>query len=464
MRKPVSLLLLLGCAAFAETATERRAAYPEVYAKTELARAAPPEFAAHGLLRILDAEAIPAADWRLQLAQEVLELAAAARHPMKRRLAPGIPAVDNRAALWNTAYRHGLDGLALSMRAIEHIRRLDPDAARKAFQQLPRPAPGQTTCADPLVDDASAWFEMAIRLQLDPLPMLQSIRTQGEIAPAIDLIFAAGVQDLHAGALAQKLRELPAEGRAFSSAVFVAPRKLKHLYMVLESQQRPAAALGDGWRAWMQANLEAQACQESRGAGPQEQARHEAFALFNETIPPPLSAELLKPAGIAEATNLEPFSETEATREQTRLFKQLLFGSQSRGLSAAEKNTPEWREQMQKFIQSIEARTRSGDESSIEYFYRQSQLWAGVLMAAPAGPGRDRAMQQYIAFLLLHAPEMDPLIWYSQLEAMAEISRSLHGEEFAKTLRALHLTAHPVLRLYAELESAYPLPPGAKVN
>jgi hypothetical protein len=464
----VLIVLTLALALSAQDKERRRNAYPQVFALTELARSAPPEFAARGLLQILDADAVPTREWQMEIARDALTLAAAARHPVKKRLAPGITALDNRAMLWNVAYAQGLDALSLSLRTIDHIRLLDPEAAKKIFAQLPRPALGQTTCKDPLLDDPSAWYNIAGRLQADPLPMIQSIQTHAELAPAIDLIFqrrnTPEELDTLAGALGQKLRELPASDRPFNAALYETPRKLQHLYKVLMSQQRPVAALADGWRGWMQSGLESPACEETRVAGSQEQARHEAFDLFNQTFEPAISADLLKPTGIAEPTNLEPFAQTESTREQTKLFRQLLFGNQSRGLAPAEKETPEWREQMQKYIQSIEGRTRSAEESDTEFFYRQSQLWAGVLMAAPAGPTRDRALQQYIAFLLISAPHTDPIIWFSQLESMAELTRSLHGDEFAKTLKALHLTGHPVLQLYAELEAAYPTRPTARAN
>lgn len=446
----------------------RRTAHPNIYTLTELARTAPPEFAARGFLQLLDANALPGNDWQLDIAHEALTLAASARHPLRKRLAPGINALDNKAMLWNVAYSQGLDSLSLALRAIGHIRRLDPEAAKKAFAQLPRPAPAQATCKDPLIDDISAWFNTAARLQIDPLPLIQSIQTHAEIAPAVDFVFqrrnSPEELDTYAGAIGQKLRELPANDRPFNAALFETPRKLKHLHSVLTAQQRPTAALADGWRAWMQAGLEAPACQESRQTGPQRQARLDALDLFNQTLEPALSADLLKPTGAPDPTNLEPFADTETTREQSRLFRQLLFGNFSRALSQSEKDTPEWREQMQKYIQSIEARTRSAEESGIEFFYRQSQLWAGVLMAAPAGPIRDRALEHYVTFLLFNAPHVDPLIWFSQAGSMSELTRSLHGGEFSKILKALHLTAHPVLQLYAELEDAYPTRPNAIAN
>ena len=462
------LAAILAVSLPAQINDQRRAAHPKIYAFTALARAAPPEFAARGLLQLLDSSAIPTRDWQLDIAQEVLSLAASARHPLRKRLAPGITALDNRAMLWNVAYNQGLDSLSLALRAIDHIRRLDPQAAIKAFAQLPRPAAAQASCNDPLLDDISAWFNAAARLQIDPLPLIQSIQTHAEIAPAIDLIFqrrnSPEELDTYSGAIGQKLRELPANDRPFNAALFETPRKLKHLHTVLTAQQRPTAALADGWRAWMQSGLEAPACHESRQTGPQQQARQDAFDLFNQTLEPVLSPGLLKPTGAPDPTNLEPFADTESIREQTKLFKQLLFGNFSRALSQSEKDTPEWREKMQKYIQSIEARTRSAEESGVEFFYRQSQLWAGVLMAASDGSIRDRALQQYISFLLFNAPHTDPLIWFSQVASMSELIRSLHGNEFSKTLEALHLTAHPVLQLYAELENAYPTRPTAMVD
>jgi len=460
--------LLLCAVSFPLLADARRDAHPAIFALTDLARSAPPEFAARGLLHLLDVNAIPTPAWQLDLANEALTLAAAARHPLPKRLAPGIAAVDNRAMLWNVAYAEGLDGLTLSLRAVDHIRRHDPAAARQAFAKIPQPAPAQATCKDPLLDDSSAWYRAAATLAADPLPIIQSIRTHAELAPAVDLIFQAQRSpeqlDTLAGALGQALRNLPPSDRAFNAALFDTPAKLKHLYNVLIAAQRPVAPLADGWRAWMTTGLEAPACTETRDPGPQLQARADAVELFNATLDTPLPSELLKPTGQAEAADLGPFADNQDTRDQAALFKQLLFGSGSRALSPAEKDTPAWREQFQKYIQSIDSRTRSSSESDIEFFYRQSQLWSGVLMAAPAGPSRDRALAQYIAFLLANAPHIDPLLWFSQLEAMAEISRSHHGAGYSGVLKALHLTGHPVLQLYAELEAAYPAVPRIKVQ
>jgi hypothetical protein len=209
----------------------------------------------------------------------------------------------------------------------------------------------------------------------------------------------------------------------------------------------------------MVAGLQAPACDESRVAGPTEKARLDAFQLFQDTLQPGLPAELLKPGGAPEPTQFQPFATSSATQEQAARFRQLLFGPHSRALSAKEKDTPEWREQMQSFLQAIEARTRSADESDVEFFYRQSQLWTAALMAASPGPTRETALQRYVAFLLAHSAHIDPVLWFSQVQSLVSTARSLHGDDLPRTLNALHLTAHPVLRLVAELESAYPSRP-----
>lgn len=463
--------LLLWCSllpALAAGDSARRAAHPDIYALIELARSAPPEFAAQGLLRLLDVHAIPSTDWQRDIAQEALQLARSARHAVPRQLAPGFTLPDSRATLWHSAHRAGLDSLTLSVRALDHLRRLRPEAARIAFGDTPRPVPTPTSCTDTLLDDISAWYRAAARLQLPPLPILQTIQSHGEIAPAIDLIFESrrSLEELDtlAGALAARLAALPQESRAFTAALPAASPKLKHLLNVLQANQRPTAALTDGWRSWIVAGLQAPACEDARTAGPHEQARHDAFVLFNQVVSTPLPPEILKTTGESVQADVGLFSSDAAAQQQAALFRQLLFGKESRALSPAEKDTPEWRDLLQKYMQSIEARSRASDESDLEFFYRTSQLWASVLIASPAGSVRDRALESYISFLLSNAPHTDPLLWYSQLEALAASTRALHGQEFPKMLGALRQTGHPVLQLFAALESAYPSRPTVREN
>lgn len=458
------LALFLAGVLPAQVNEERRTAHPRVFALTELARSAAPEFAADGLLQLLDANAIPTRDWQIDIAQEALQFAASARQESRRRLVPGIQAPDSGAMLRQAAYSRGLDRLSLSLRAIDHLRRADPDAARKAFSALTRPATlSPPACKEPFTDDLGAWYKTAGRLRADPLPMVQSVQSHAEIAPSLDFIFqrtnTPEELELLAGALGERLRALPASPRGFAAALFDAPKRLRHLREALVAQERSTAGLDAGWRAWMQSGMEAPACQESRTGGPQEEARFEAFDAFHAVFGDALAPELRKPADLTVAADLEPFAETDEIRTQAALFRTLLFGTDPRGVPTAGKNTPEWREQMDKFVQSIEGRTRSASERDIEFFYRQSQLWTAVLMASPAGPNRDRALQRAIGFLLANAPHMEPAIWFAQVVSMAESSRSLHGEEFAKVLDSFRLTGHPVLRLYAELQSAYPSRP-----
>jgi hypothetical protein len=463
------VLLLLGSlgawASDAETAAKRRAAAPRTFSLLEQCRDVPAEFGAHCILHLLEAEAIPGKEWRLDTATEALQLANSARHAAPRRLAPGLRGYDSRGSLWHAAYSQGLDRLTLSLRAIEHLRRVDPAKAVEAFARIPRPAVAASTCADPLVDDFSAWYAAAGRLGAKPLPILQTIQSHVEIAPAIGLILetASDSESLEAlaAALATRLGKLPADDRTFNAALFHAPRGLQQLRQILTSRELSTAPLDEGWLRWMRNGLAAPACAETREPGGPADARDEAFALFNRIFPP-LEPELRKPSGDSVAADMGPFAENDATRRQSALLRQLLFGGRGTALSDADKNTPEWRQSLDEFMQSIEGRTQSGDESAIEFFYRQSQLWAGVLMVAPAGAAREKALTQYIGFLLADAPHIDPAILFSQVASLVESTRSLHGAGFSRTLEALEQSGHPVLRLYAQLEAAYPTRPGQR--
>ncbi len=468
VRNAALLLVLFSLTAFASdagTAAERRAAAPRTFALLEQCRAVPAEFGAHCILHLIEANAIPGKEWRLDAATEALRLASSARHPAPRRLAPGLRGSDSRASLWHAAYSQGLDRLTLSLRAIEQLRRVAPATAVEEFARIPRPAPSASNCADPLVDDFSAWYAAAARLRANPLPILQSIQSHVEVAPAIGLILetASGSESLEtmAAALAARLDQLPADDRTYNAALFDAPRGLLQLRQILTSRELSTAPLDEGWLAWMRTGMAAPACAESREPGGLADARDEAFDLFNRTFPP-LEAELRKPSGDSVAADMGPFAENDATRRQAALLRQLLFGGRGVALSVAEKNTPEWRQNLDEFMQSIEGRTQSGDESAIEFFYRQSQLWAGVVMVTPAGAAREKATAQYISFLLAQAPHIDPAMWFSQVAALVESTRSLHGDGFSRTLEAFEQSGHPVLCLYAQLEAAYPTRPGQR--
>jgi hypothetical protein len=448
----------------AETdAASRRASSPLTYSLLEQARSAPPEFGAFAMLRLLGSNAVPGREWQLETATEALRMAANATHAAPRRLAPGLQAADNQAMLRHAAAQQGLDRLTLSLRAIEQIRRVDPASAAEEFSRIPRPVASVSTCADPLVDDFSSWYAAAARLGVSPLSALQTLGSHVEIAPAIGLILqsAADSESLEAmaGALAARLSQLPADDRTFNAALFHAPSALLQLRQVLASRNLPTAPLDEGWLTWMRNGMAAPACAETRAPGAAKDAREEAFALFNRTFTP-LDPELLKPTGDPVAAAMDPFADNEAIRRQARLLHQLLFGDGSAALPEAQKATPEWREKLDEYMRSIEARTQSGEESANEFFFRQCQLWAGVIIAAPAGAAREKAVAQYIGFLLRHAPHIDPAIWFSQLTALVESTRSLHGTSFPRILEALEQSGHPVLSLYAQLEAAHPTRPG----
>ncbi|MBM3787373.1 MAG: hypothetical protein FJW30_23690 [Acidobacteria bacterium] len=451
-------LLLLTTPLLAQSlADARRAAHPEEFALIEAARAAPPEFAAWGILRVLDGGGIRDRAWQLELIDEALHFSAAARHALPKRVAASLPESNSRANTWSKAYSLGLDRLSLSMRAIEHLRRIDPALAHKRFQELPRPAAASPACADPFIDDPSPWYRALRQLKPtheDVMLALTGIRSHSEIKAAASVVLArrGPVEELpvYANALAQALTTLPASARAFSSALGDVTKELGEIEFALRLHRESRAALAAGWKSWLTAGLEKTPCAENGASD-----RQAAVAAFTKATGVDLPDEIWKANPNGEPAEAHVYRESSSTKH----FRRLLFGTGEHALSAGEKDTPEWRRDFQSFVQEIESHSQASDESAEDFFIRRSQVWTAVLMVAPPSDERARALSQYVAFALAHASHIDPVLWFAQVEAMVDTTRSHYGDAHAAVLDQLGQTGHPVLALYAGLERSRPTRP-----
>src|SRR5579872_4379094 len=93
MLRNLSLLLFLICAAAqerprSEILRERQTRYPDLYALTELARTAPPEFASLALLRVSESPRLTDPAWKHELIEGAFQSAAGAQNT-RRRTMPG---------------------------------------------------------------------------------------------------------------------------------------------------------------------------------------------------------------------------------------------------------------------------------------------------------------------------------------------------------------------------------------
>jgi hypothetical protein len=206
----------------------------------------------------------------------------------------------------------------------------------------------------------------------------------------------------------------------------------------------PRATLAGGWRAWLLQAFEQPACAESANFI----ARRQAAEAHEQAIGIALPDSAWKSA-IGKSAEIHPFpaSDTQAAR-----MRRLMFGGTG-ALTAAQKDTAEWREEFQSFVSAIATESKSSDESEEDFFVRRATSWTAAILAAPPGAARDQAIEAFIAFALANAAAIDPVLWYSQIERMASGARALQG---ASVMDALERTGHPILVLATRLERAFP--------
>src|SRR5579864_4554568 len=124
----------------------------------ELAHAAPPEFAADALLRVVESGKIPDRNTRRDLLEQAFRLASSARFPVRMRGVPG-SMLDTRSGNLSKAYDLQLDALSLESRAVRDMLPLDAAKARELFENIVRPSLATLTCDDALVYDVGEFYQ-----------------------------------------------------------------------------------------------------------------------------------------------------------------------------------------------------------------------------------------------------------------------------------------------------------------
>ncbi len=123
----------------------------------DLAQAAPPEFGADALLRIVESGKITDRDARRDLVEQAFRLAAGAKFPVRLR-ALSRTTSDTRTGSLSQAYELKLDALSLESRAVEDMLKIDPARARVMFRDIPPLALAPLTCDDGLVYDVADYY------------------------------------------------------------------------------------------------------------------------------------------------------------------------------------------------------------------------------------------------------------------------------------------------------------------
>ena len=123
----------------------------------QLALSAPPEFAADGLLKLVESKKITDVPTEIELTQQAFDLAASAHFRVAMRAVPG-SLVDSRAGSLAKAYALNLDSVSLQSRAVVDMLPLDKTKARQMFSSISGMDLTPRACEDPLVYEVTPFY------------------------------------------------------------------------------------------------------------------------------------------------------------------------------------------------------------------------------------------------------------------------------------------------------------------
>jgi len=476
MVRTLALTIFLLCATAqerprSEILRERQTRYPDLYALTELARAAPPEFASVALLRVAECPRLTDPAWKHELIEEAFQSAAGAQNT-RRRAMPGGRFESSLEMNEAVAGNLELDRISLQVRAVRDMLSVDPHAALDLFQRFDFPPPRTLTCSDALVDNvvdyyavAGVWptqltaFEGPPERRRDEAAALvkarvDAIRSHVEIAPAAAMILNAEpsgpYEDELINSLAGVLARLPHDDRSFTASLY-------EITSAFAKFPRTSAIAAPD-RAYLVSNLSGARCSDNLTGDWVPKVAEDAVKSFNDNFSSPNDPALAPIRGEeikAENSGVAAVTERIATEQEQQKFDamfQLNFGPKGRGLTDAEKNTPEWRASFTDAVKTVGDIKQEPGESDKKFFYRKSGAFKMIVVIAPPSPERDTAFDDYFHFLTTSDFQRDHLVqWFSEIEGAISLSASLYPKERNKRLQEMASSGHPVLALWARL-------------
>jgi hypothetical protein len=420
------------------------AALAEGQGVLELARGAPPEIFADAVIKLVERGEIPASQRRAML-EEAFEAAKHAREPVRLVALPGVRS-DTRAAARDAAGALGLDALSLESRVIKLMAAADPARARELFQSLEHPALEARPCEDPMIADASAYYETVGFLAGGQAPLLMLAvgpsRSPAELAYFVRVVSAdtsLQPEDLRllAGALALKMEMAAPDYRSFTMTADELRAGLEGLGVHASEVAR--AALAEGARKLVIAQMSSPRCNEEFG---------DAAGFVEWFNGGRLNKGFRGALPAIERDELEP-------RESLGWFKAESYFESGEGKQIADDfgrlrmalGTKEWRDTLAKFLGAFSTWKPAG--AKIDAFHQKMTVLHGLFQLTPPGEDRDALIALAVEFLRSSGVESErPTEWLLQVRSFAS---SAMGDR-AKLLAAFRDSGDAGLAVFAALE------------
>ena len=416
----------------------------------ELARTGSPELFADTVVRLVQAGRIPQREMQIQLLEEAFAVAGGAAEPVRLAAIPATPP-DTRALFRGRAGELKLDVLSLRSRILQELLTVDRVRARELFQAIPHPALDPRECADPLIADVGAYYEIAAAVAQSSFTsaeketaahvqflaaILAGARSPGEIEPFARAVQSVGLKpsewELVLAALASKLATVGPDYRAFALSLTPLQGEIAALVALGGANGVATDGLTGAFRKYVTTQMAASRCAPDFGP-----------SLEEISTVPPLSGDEMKPSKRTDSFKADPYFQSEDSRQMGSALNRLRFGPGGQSPSEAERGAPEWRNTLADFLRDFKGWNPPGSE--IDAFHQRMTVLDSVLQILPPGGDRDRIISLVVSYLVSDVERQNAAEWLWQLKKLLRDA----GGDAPKMLQQFRASNDVGLVLYA---------------
>lgn len=402
---------------------------------SDLAGAAPPEFAADALLRIAESGKLSDKSARKQLIEQAFQLAVSAKFPVRMEGLRGTT-TDTASGSLSQAYALKLDVMSLQSRAVMDMLPLDPSKARELFGQIVKPTLAPLTCDDALVYEPADYYQALAAVVNGTFTPKEKAKEEH-----VNLLLDALAQVTSPAQLA------PLAGAIQGAAVTAEQRQILWARFggLLENMQPDERSFAVSLPALMSLGV------------PQIQAQITKFQQKNHGCETDIAAAS-NPSAPAAKTNqpkLDLYWQSGTAKQLLQAGQKLRFRSSNELLTDADRATPEWQQQLSDYLNLIADWTQDEQESDAVYYHEKCIVFTALLDLVPSGSQSDTILADYVDFIGNSGLyQQSPAEWF--VEPHTVLDRSLANSALhLRILKAYQDSGNPVLALEVALEKAF---------
>ncbi len=437
-----------------------------------LAENAPPEVGSDVLLTLSSSNTITEKQKKIEMVDQAFRMAAKAREPVKRRSVGRM--TDTRAGFKQSAFDLGLDKLSMESNAVVKMLPLDRHRARMMFAEISLPTLRPLTCDESLVYDLDPYyqaelavFEQAfsederragtnIQFLLDGLEKAKSLAQVVAVAKIV-LKATLSLTDraLVASSFANSLDRVSSDPRSFAFAMEREPflSTVHSIILKMKNDGLPVKDLTNATYRFLTKNLSAEVCADADWVKAAAQPKVPAWLEeINSEFAAPITVDEMRPSALGSKADDVVFWTTPKAVVLLTKAKELRFGEGKTELSAAQRQTEDWRQMLHDFLDLLNDWDAGAERSEEDYFQQKCSMYRVLVDLCPEDAERDLVLRTYGTYLKDASSTYKGRIeWISPVKQYLRILRSKSDKLRQSSMDPWLSSTDSNLRIYGEL-------------